>query len=92
MTLLRTGALAQQGDVVGGGEFVMTRAATKNWGADFLDSLNNIQLPKMPELSLPKMDSEKFGNITQHVVHVDLNGKSYPMNTNETIFKELMNV
>ncbi|MBF0542593.1 MAG: hypothetical protein HQK91_14215, partial [Nitrospirae bacterium] len=49
-----SGGLAQQGDIVGGGEFVMTRAATKNWGTDILNSLNNFQmpaLPKMPELT-----------------------------------------
>ncbi|MBF0472301.1 MAG: hypothetical protein HQK91_10920 [Nitrospirae bacterium] len=97
-----SGGLAQQGDVVGGGEFVMTRAATKNWGADFLDSLNNFQMPampKMPELSeLPLSktilkDFAEGGNlrkITQHIVNLDINKEIYPMNTTEDVFTKIV--
>ncbi|MBF0540934.1 MAG: hypothetical protein HQK91_05740 [Nitrospirae bacterium] len=86
-----SGGLAQQGDVVGGGEFVMTRAATKNWGTDILNSLNNFQmpaLPKMPELTELKNGSQFSGN--NYIVELHLpNEKTYQMKTTEETFKEL---
>ncbi|MBF0542170.1 MAG: phage tail tape measure protein [Nitrospirae bacterium] len=86
-----SGGLAQQGDVVGGGEFVMTRAANKSWGADFLASLNNFQMPAMPKMpELPDLKNGSLINGNTYLVDLHLpNDKSYSMQTTQEEFKKL---
>ncbi|MBF0472261.1 MAG: hypothetical protein HQK91_03440 [Nitrospirae bacterium] len=81
--------------VVGQGEFVMTKAATANLGTNYLEALNNFHIPALPKLPSSSLQGIKeggsLGNLTQNVVHLDINDKSYPMVTKESIYKELMN-
>ncbi|MBF0474171.1 MAG: hypothetical protein HQK93_10665 [Nitrospirae bacterium] len=80
--------------IAGAGEFVMTRAATSKLGTNFLEALNNFHIPALPKLPSSSLQGIKeggsLGNLTQHIVNLDLNKQTYPMNTTEDVFTKLV--
>lgn len=76
------GLVAGKIGIAGQGEYVINRAATHNWGTNFLSSLNSLKMPNIT----PKLPKGLGGG---NVAIFELNGKQFPALVSDSVFQAL---